>query len=91
MPQESYYNNLFMRVSLNMELTAMMVGSVLFLMSVLGYLGALRENLVALKVYSVGMYFLASLLFLATALIAVSPFVAKNFFHRYDDLINSRV
>ncbi|CAN8004690.1 unnamed protein product, partial [Ixodes hexagonus] len=80
---EAYLNSLFVRVTVNLELSAMLAGSLLFLVSVLGYLGAQKRHVRLLGAYSATMSFLAALMFVVTATLAVSPFVAKNFFHKY--------
>ncbi|XP_077548695.1 tetraspanin-33-like isoform X1 [Haemaphysalis longicornis] len=81
--QMTYFNTLLMRLSVNLELAVMMSGGAVFLVAVLGFLGTLRDSLMALRLYMACMFDVTFLAFVGTALITFTPFMANNVFHRY--------
>ncbi|XP_075730969.1 tetraspanin-33 isoform X5 [Rhipicephalus microplus] len=81
--EATYFSTLLARLIANVELAACMGGSAMFLVAVLGFLGALRENTAALRLYALGMTGVTMVAFLGTATITFTPFLADNVFHRY--------
>lgn len=82
-PGATYFSTLLMRLSVNLELAALVGGSAVFVVAVLGFLGALRENVVALRLYAFAMAGVAFVAFVGTAAITLTPFLANSIFHRY--------
>ncbi|XP_075527422.1 tetraspanin-33-like [Dermacentor variabilis] len=82
-PGATYFSTLVMRLSVNLELAAVVGGGAVFSAAVLGFLGALRENLAALRLYALAMTGVAFVAFVGTAAITLTPFLANNVFHRY--------
>ncbi|KAL1437796.1 hypothetical protein MTO96_048643 [Rhipicephalus appendiculatus] len=81
--EATYFSTLLMRLSVNVELAAFMGGGAVFSVAVLGFLGALRENAAALRLYAFGMTGVALVAFVGTAAITLTPFLANSVFHRY--------
>lgn len=82
-PGGTYFSTLLMRLSVNLELTAMMGGSAVFIVAILGFLGTLRENMPTLRFYALAMTGVAFCAFLGTAAVTLTPFLANNVFHKY--------
>ncbi|KAL3244982.1 hypothetical protein MRX96_018382 [Rhipicephalus microplus] len=80
--EATYFSTLLVRLIVNVELAACMGGSAMFLVAVLGFLGALRENTATLRLYALGMTGVTMVAFLGTATITFTPFLADNVFHR---------
>lgn len=81
--QVTYFNTILMRLSVNLEMAAMMSGGAVFVVAVLGFLGTLRENLMALRLYMLCITAVTFVAFVGTALVTFTPFMANNVFHRY--------
>lgn len=81
--QTTYFNTILMRLSVNLELAAMTSGGAVFVVAILGFLGTLRENILALRIYLLCISAVTFTAFVATALITFTPFMANNVFHKY--------